>query len=94
MTIDEFIEKAKEGGWEPKREHTEYAGMSMEVRLNDGIFLDPLLWQAVGKTEGWSGWIAVSFDEKSTLDIWEYNMHRLTDALAEGKSIQEFLATL
>jgi hypothetical protein len=52
------------------------------------ILLDPLAWQAVGKVEGWG-------KGKHGLMMYEWltNMHRMIDALAEGKTIDEFLET-
>lgn len=65
-------------------------------RMSD-ILLDPLAWQAVGKAEGWGEEVnshltldGVSID----LNGYELYMHRMIDALIEGKSIEEFLETL
>lgn len=67
------------------------------------IFLDPLAWQAVGKVEGWhQGDKLPTFAEKRLYLYepiednysWLGNMHRMIDALAEGKSIEEFLGAL
>lgn len=55
------------------------------------MFLDPLAWQAVGKVENWrnhsTGWFAYK-------SPWCEKMHAMIDALAEGKSIEEFIETL
>lgn len=65
--------------------------------------LDPNFWQAVGRVEGWDtvelktqfpfmsngkteGYIAI--------ETWKNNMLAMTYALAEGKTIEQFLATL
>jgi len=54
--------------------------------------LDPEVWQAVGKIENWKNnatkypWCA--------REPWENKMHDMIDALAEGKTIEEFLETL
>lgn len=94
MTIKQFIEKAIEGGWEP------YGQQNSDWRDKDGmfhsthadsIFLDPKSWQAVGKAEGWRKMIAM--DEAMNPE-WKHNMHRMIDALAEGKSIEDYIATL
>lgn len=52
MTIIEFIQKAIEGGWKCPLVN---AGSDFMYPLDNFIFLDPLAWQAVGKTEGWNG---------------------------------------
>lgn len=65
------------------------------------ILLDHLAWQAVGKTEGWNSARSAgeTFDQKQyhvTFDMhsWEFQWFCLIDALAEGKTIEEFLSTL
>lgn len=73
------------------------------------ILLDPLAWQAVGKVEGWGG-RGDFWNEKGGRLVpgkprvvgmlhafcpeWQFHMHRMIDALAEGKTIEEFIATL
>jgi hypothetical protein len=83
MTIQSFIEKAIEGGWRPK-------GTLYKEDFMDAHILDPEMWKAVGKVEGWSKGLKGYSREVP----WRRNMHRMVDALAEGKSIEEFLATL
>lgn len=71
--------------------------------------LDPLAWQAVGKVEGWRERYCKSgcgcpepygdgSHEFSCVwsgeNEWHSKMHRMIDALAEGKSIEEFISTL
>lgn len=104
MTIQEFIEKAIKGGWDD----TEYAfvctpdGNSRLAWLvgnweyDEKIFLDPKLWQAVGKVEGWSELKTPNRSPVGQYEAgsWFFHMHRLIDALAEGKTIEEYLATL
>jgi len=70
-------------------------------------FLDPLAWQAVGKVEGWGLENCLNCGGRTEKDctcengtvcppIEEsiYNMHLMIDALAEGKTVEEFLGTL
>ena len=65
------------------------------------ILLDPLTWQAVGKVEGWNSHTEYGVDTLTTqqeeiaeMPTWKLYMHRLIDALAEGKSIEGYLSTL
>lgn len=85
MTIQTFIEKAIEGGWNDDRD--------LDSQI-EKVFLNPLAWQAV-VGDG----IPEQDDETETRlkNGWPqhvYLMHRMIDALAEGKSISEFLETL
>ena len=85
----DFIEKAIKGGW--KQSLPKFV-LNTTIDINN-IFLDPLAWQAVGKVEGWR-------TRKCEKEIcipcndWKYAMHRMIDALAEGKSVEQFLQTL
>lgn len=59
MTIEEFVEKAIEGGWIPKgMENTPETRDPLYVMCNyfhqPTFLLDPKAWQAVGKVEEWS----------------------------------------
>lgn len=67
------------------------------------VLLDPLAWQAVGKMEGWGFWC---LKDKQPLEAcepkaqhvstprWICEMHRMIDAVAEGKTIEQYLETL
>lgn len=111
MIIEQFIEKAFRGGWNPKA----YPDKDSELVLNvtghfrdDAlpamiefvlrewtayrIFLTPEAWKAVGKAEGW---------DDDTAEIEEVGspesrgrMIGMIDALAEGKTIEQYLETL
>lgn len=95
MTAKEFVRKAIEGGWKYKYNSNGY--LLYELAVNEisderieSIFLDPLAWKAVEKQE-------MKADELKDLYAFEYenvNMHRMIDALVEGKSLEEFLETL
>lgn len=113
----QFIEDAIEGGWKPeewfdlkhfivtvddkcgfllKRGATEIDGA---VQI---ILLDPLAWQAVGKTRGWcSG--EYSQPEGTCVDCgevgarclhWGYVWHKFIDHLADGKDIDQALGVI
>lgn len=73
-----------------------------EERRVDSMLLDPEAWKAVGKVEkgavcicGTQGPLhtqqcpCVSLDDRAT-----YLMHCMIDALAEGKTIEQYLETL
>lgn len=132
MTIQQFIEKAIEGGWKDLHSFQHYNGYWARVSLKETtvienaetgeeetvqvaqafkleeILLDPEAWKAVGKVEGWHGY-CYACDE-----IWDdgehycgpdgvvgigmdghiYRMHGLIDHLAEGGTIESYLAGL
>lgn len=88
MTKDDFIQKAREGGWQEPNHDDFWPEM----------LLDPKVWQAVGKTEKWGQvlhdgevWLC---GKDQYLHTWVANMHRMIDALCEGKTIEDFLKTL
>jgi len=99
MTIQQFIEKAIEGGWNPRRGEKQYTAPRPPHHIclfsEYHPFLDAEAWKAVGKVEGWGPGTRVELGGGFwTEDMWLKNMHRMIDALAEGKTIEEFLATL
>lgn len=100
MTIQTFIEKAILGGWQGHSSSYYEANPAVW-----GVFLDPLAWKAVGKVEGWAEETEYEIScedlertfqvfERAVQKTWLYNMHRMIDALAEGKTIEQFLETL
>ena len=62
------------------------------------ILIDPLAWQAVGKVEGWKETeIKHKIGMATTSEwviTWKYNMLAMTQALIDGKSIEDYLKTL
>lgn len=67
------------------------------------IFLDPNAWHAVGKSEGWvQKWSMEIWSQdipawnktQHDIDEWKYHWYQMIDALDEGKTIEEYLATL
>ncbi len=103
MTIQTFIEKAIEGGWKDPFVQSEHFRHDILYGISYPVYamlLDPLAWQAVGKVEGkenqyerFTIWRDTLDGEVKTL-WWTAQMHMMIDALAEGKSIEEFLTTL
>ena len=129
MTIQQFIEKAIEGGWifnvwfpmddwkfNARKSVIDFWRIIPEDKIPDRlkkhapsdwpkqrgsiplqtILLDPLAWQAVGRVEGWR-----MRDEEDIFnggyleeDEWLTKMHRMIDALAQGRSLEQYLETL
>jgi hypothetical protein len=109
MTIEQFIDKAFEGGWVPANRYptvTEYDGDGslifdeIEVVIPlAAIFLDPAPWKAVGKACGWeeSVWGTLNWKkggEDNGKRHWEIERHRMIDALDRGDTIEQYLETL
>lgn len=114
MTIQQFIEKAIQGGWRPayKGCKIDYCHDGIVVDTTEGeyenvpnerLLLDPLAWQAVGKVEGWEDVERMHAKGGSpheegycwcTHFTWKKQMHRMIDALVDGKTVEQFLETL
>ena len=105
MKIETFIEKFHIGLDKPVPKFTVDDNLQVVVKKPGAdyefnfaeMLLDPEAWQAVGKVEGW--W----FDDSNPMDArlnvmfgekWQWQMHKMIDALAEGKTIEEFIETL
>ena len=62
------------------------------------ILLDPLFWQCLGKERGWKLWMDTGYhttDETAIQDYsWRVHWHSLIDALAYGRSIEDFFTSL
>jgi len=99
-----FIEDAIAGGWR-KECGFEFSSMSDDeedfaVRFKDAtehvtysvyyLLLDPLAWQAAGKTRGWNR-LNGHFDGRRP---WHDAWVRFIDILADGKTIDEALAAI
>jgi hypothetical protein len=96
MTLQTFIEKAMEGGWEwisipytAEQILSDY-DFCLEVEL-----LDPSIWQAVGKAERWFiGEICDGYGNCNDDSEWTHKMHAMVQALIDGKTIEQFIETL
>lgn len=106
MTIQAFVEKAIGGGWGdygdvvPTSEKVS-EWMSKYPIWFYKILLDPEAWKAVGKVEGWfceyhRGDVKDGYSRHTMEDCadWKNKMHRMIDALADGKTPEEYLSTL
>ena len=131
MKIQEFINKAIEGGWlldglDEKLKRNWHWGIEdsglvwrtdgYRKNISDGVamFLDPKAWEAFYYAMGWDvkeGTMRCEYynpkynepgergcnKDKCTYVGWrDYRdgMHQMIDALVEGKSLEEFIATL
>lgn len=87
--MEKAIKKAIEGGWDDSRYK---AFFSEGVRMwHESAFLDPLFWQALGKSMGWQTENKTHFPQGIG---WQYYWHRFIDHLAEGKDADSFFANL
>lgn len=115
MTATEhFIKDAIDGGWNDlmKGVPFEVRGDSIITQTDKGneslfetvscMLLDPLAWQAVGKTRGWSVYPVCSIHGADCLldcshgvkTEHEYKWHRFIDHLNDGKTVEEALLAL
>lgn len=109
MTIQQFIEKAIEGGW--KRQVFGKCKLPIEIYRNTRLHK---AWNVFGN--GFFDLGAIVYEDTMLLDpfawqavgkvegwtdtpnpnvrVWLYNWHCMIDALSEGKTIEEFISTL
>ena len=81
----QFIEDAIEGGWKL------YAYDVNEIFKRELVFrvlLDPLAWQAVGKTRGWE-----ESKGNGEYPVFRDEWHAFIDELMKKKTIEESLST-
>lgn len=106
---EKFVRDAIEGGWLLRGalggEISQYEVETKTFAMKDGntwlrppmavIMLDPTAWQAVGKVRGWGLHVCHYFtNNDADVPMWKCKMHGLIDALAEGKTIDEYLQTI
>lgn len=108
MTTQQFIEKAIEGGWKDGRSLMVLLDMMrrdghvmMAKSVLRSALLNPDVWQAVGKAEGWKEYPSFHlqsniFGNPTPLQMegWRARWFQMIDALAEGKSTDQFLEDL
>lgn len=90
MEIKDFVQKAKEGGFDLENYHpmyiTEREGQMIPL---EGIFIMPEAWKAVGNAEKWP-----RNANRNLPEVWQEKMRGLTDALIRGETIGTYLKTL
>lgn len=95
--------------WEETRYSADGGTQKAMVNMHK-VLLDVLAWQAVGKVEDWGHEMKgngipmgtypetmihiLMHKENKLVPVWRFYMHRMIDALCEGKSIEQFLETL
>lgn len=100
MTSQEVIKKAIEGGWGDRLYRVETGNTSVWTH-STAMFLDPLFWQALGKSLGWESW-KDRYEAKEAMfeavpkyvDEWEYRWHQFIHHLASGKTIESYFEKL
>lgn len=99
MTKDTIIICAVVGGWIPKGSNWKDRPLSWKkqaavnrAKFIERYLLDPKFWQAVGSVEGWG---MHKWRMKELIPgTWFFKWHGMLDALAEGKTIEQYLETL
>lgn len=92
MTTQEFIEKAKEGGYE-------YKGDGYYTTNYESILLDKEAWEAVGRVEGWADFEILGQASKDIMAIrqtgdWITKANGLMPHLIKGGTMESYLETL
>ena len=65
----------------------------------DEFFLDPLFWQSLGKGLGWEGTVEVEIPDFPLTPAlkaiqWKVHWHHFIDAIADGRTPEEFFREL
>lgn len=68
------------------------------------VFLNPKAWEAVGKVKGWEHLKMAMYDITQEDDrwgykvtekpLWKWHMQKMIQVLCEGKTLEEYIATL
>ena len=95
--MEEAIKRAIEGGYDSRVFINEDGG-HIVYKFQSEILLDPLFWQALGKAE-LKNWGEITFIDRNrgnenSMTTWLYHWHRFLDALAEGKTPDDFFKDL
>lgn len=107
--IKQFMRDAVDGGWEPKFSRgmgvieADLGTRTLNVIKGpptlswSDMFLDPEAWKAVGKVRGWNAKSpdgVLWYKHKMPMKPYLVLMHRMIDALAEGKTIDQYLESI
>lgn len=93
--MEQAIKKAIEGG-------LDYS-FPISPRANpELLFLNPIFWQCLGRSLGWSSKRCTECGEERCKKlnhdfweyVWQYQWHNFIDHLAEGKDIDSFFKEL
>lgn len=84
--MEKAIQKAIEGGYSMMQWEEKYM-----PEIYESYLLDPLFWQAIGKTMGWEKFYTPYLRGQTE---WQSNWHRFIDHLAEGKDAENFFNEL
>lgn len=109
MTIEQAIQKAKDGGWVETQAH-KYNALGYDTIIESAVFLDVTFWVALGKALQWGmkhyssqpflGGIEVlrtakhRCNQNCTVGSWRVELHRFIDHLASGKTAESFFEAL
>jgi hypothetical protein len=107
MTINEFIQKAVDGGYKyhgDKLLYDEQVGQWFVRNGNGGyfmscievVFLDFNAWMFVSRTEGWAELVELPGNKvvDKSAKIAKLRMLSMISALCDGKSLEEYIETL
>ena len=87
-TTKQFIEDAIEGGYKGYERFEQMDDVVVYDLAISVVLLDPLAWQAVGKTRGWA------MPYKTQTGRWEYESGMFFQSMMSGLSIEEALLTI
>jgi hypothetical protein len=91
-----FIEDAIKGGWQEYKTGNNTIGYYTNTVALYKVLLDPLAWQAVGKTRGWEPYAPydLTAGEQEYIGEWLERQHAFIDHLADGKTIEDALVAI
>ena len=110
MTIQQAIEKAMGGGWKKAEHMESFTTKFLAETFIYEILFDRIFWKSLGKEIGWDNHVFLYNDGscvrcngkgiyefingKENNDSWRVYWHRFIDFLADGKSIEDYFASL
>lgn len=104
MTLQEVIQKAIDGGWNPPEEvnkiHKDLGGkLSVHKIIERGFvhqtLLDPNFWRALCIAMGWGAIKGLALPAcegiiKIRTPFWHFCMHQMIDHLADGGTVESY----